>query len=137
MVRTRSGVLVGSVRDVLDVPRPHRVPVRIRVRSDVPGLGHHPALAHPPRARKGLDGRCHASDTETMNSGERIRPPDRPLAPGETYIDYGPALPGKYGILTIHALVRDPRCVFAYWEWPQPESGRAWAVRLRDVDSRT
>jgi hypothetical protein len=70
-----------------------------------------------------------------MNSGERNRPPDRPLIPGEAYIDYGPELPGGYGILTIHALVRDPRSVFVYWEWPSPERGRAWAVRLRDAES--
>jgi len=66
-----------------------------------------------------------------MNSGERIRPPDRPTS-AETYIDYGPALPERYGTLTIRALVRDPRAVFAYWEWPNPEAGRAWVVRLRD-----
>jgi hypothetical protein len=57
--------------------------------------------------------------------------------PGEAYIDYGPPLPDGYGLLTIHALVRDPRAVFAYWEWPAPDEGRAWAVRLRDVEAAT
>jgi hypothetical protein len=70
-----------------------------------------------------------------MNSDERLRAPERPIVPGEAYIDYGPPLPDKYGILTIRALVRDPRCVFVYWEWPSPEAGRPWAVRLRDVDA--
>ena len=69
-----------------------------------------------------------------MNSGERIRPPDR-LAAGEAYLDYGPAIPDRYGISTVRALVRDPRSVFVYWEWPAPVEGRAWAVRLRDVDA--
>jgi hypothetical protein len=69
-----------------------------------------------------------------MNSGDRIRPPDRPLVPGEAYIDYGPSLPGGYGLLTIRALVRDPRCVFAYWEWPSPPGGGPWMIRLRDMD---
>lgn len=73
-----------------------------------------------------------------MNSGERLSPTDRPhIAASDPYLDYGPALPERYGILTIHALVRDPRSVFVYWEWPAPEAGRPWAVRLRDVDSGT
>ena len=71
-----------------------------------------------------------------MNSGERMRPKDRPAPPTETYIDYGPNLPNGYGVMTLHALVRDPRCVFAYWEWPMPTTGRAWAVRLKDVETR-
>lgn len=68
-----------------------------------------------------------------MNSGERLRPPERPAAAGDTYIDYGPPIPDRYGILTIGALVRDPRSVFIYWEWPNPEEGRRWAVRLRET----
>jgi len=69
-----------------------------------------------------------------MNSGERLSPTDRPhVAASDPYLDYGPALPERYGILTVRALVRDPRSVYVYWEWPAPEEGRAWAVRLRDV----
>lgn len=69
-----------------------------------------------------------------MNSGERLSPTDRPhVAASDPYLDYGPALPKRYGILTIRALVRDPRTVYVYWECPMPEEGRAWAVRLREV----
>jgi hypothetical protein len=36
--------------------------------------------------------------------------------PKEIYLDYGPALPDKYCHDKIAALVRDPLCVFTYWE---------------------
>jgi len=69
-----------------------------------------------------------------MNSGERLSPTDRPhIAASDPYLDYGPALPTHYGVLTLRALVRDPRSVFVYWEWPAPEKGKAWAIRLRDL----
>ncbi len=72
-----------------------------------------------------------------MNSGERLSPTDRPhVAASDPYLDYGPPLPERYGILTIRALVRDPRSVYVYWEWHGREEGHAWAVRLRDVASR-
>jgi hypothetical protein len=71
-----------------------------------------------------------------MNSGERLSPTDRPhVAASDPYLDYGPALPERYGILTVRALIRDPRSVFVYWEWPSPGKGHAWAVRFRDVTS--
>jgi hypothetical protein len=69
-----------------------------------------------------------------MNSRERLSPTDRPhIAASDPYLDYGPPLPERYGILTLRALVRDPRSVFAFWEWPEAEKKAAWAVRLRDV----
>jgi len=69
-----------------------------------------------------------------MNSRERLSPTDRPhIATSDPYLDYGPALPERYGILTVRALVRDPRSVFAYWEWPDSEKTSNWAARLRDV----
>jgi CheY-like chemotaxis protein len=70
-----------------------------------------------------------------MNSGERMRPKDRPAPPTETYIEYGPNLPHRYGVMTLHALVRDPRCVFATAEMHVPERGvlaRAGLVRADD-----
>ena len=71
-----------------------------------------------------------------MNSGERLSPTDRPhVAASDPYLDYGPDLPAKYGILTIRALVRDPHAVYVYWEWPAPEKGKTWAIRLRDLAS--
>ena len=41
---------------------------------------------------------------------EEVRPP------GETYLDYGPSLPEKYGRDAVGLLVRDPECIFGYWE---------------------
>jgi len=32
------------------------------------------------------------------------------------YLDYGPALPETYNQDVIVALIRDPECIFAYWE---------------------
>ncbi len=37
-------------------------------------------------------------------------------APKEIYLDYGPSLPDKYYRDRIVALVRDPKCIFSYWE---------------------
>jgi hypothetical protein len=68
-----------------------------------------------------------------MNSGERLSPTDRPhIAASDPYLDYGPPLPERYGLLDLRALVRDPRMVFAYWEWPSPPA-ETWAIRARDV----
>jgi hypothetical protein len=43
------------------------------------------------------------------------RPPLPPPSPS-TYIDWGPALPERYGGPRILALVRDPETLFATWE---------------------
>lgn len=32
------------------------------------------------------------------------------------YLEYGPELPPRYGLTHIRAMVRDPQCVFTYWE---------------------
>lgn len=32
------------------------------------------------------------------------------------YLDYGPPLPDTYGQDSIFAMVRDPECIFVYWE---------------------
>lgn len=69
-----------------------------------------------------------------MNSGERLSPTDRPhIAASDPYLDYGPPLPERYGLMDLRALVRDPRMIFAYWEWPAPAQGKTWAIRVRDV----
>jgi len=44
-----------------------------------------------------------------------VVPPPAPAA-GPVYVDRGPALPAGYGEDRLVALVRDPRCLFAYWE---------------------
>lgn len=35
---------------------------------------------------------------------------------GETYLDYGPAIPFRYGAPCVRLLARDPECLYAYWE---------------------
>ena len=54
-----------------------------------------------------------------------------PRAPAEvpkpgTYIDWGPALPGEYGLIRIAAFVRDPGRFFVCWEG-------GTAIRARDL----
>jgi hypothetical protein len=44
------------------------------------------------------------------------------------YFDYGPALQDSYNQDVIVALIRDPECIFAYWEL----SGRVVSQTLRD-----
>jgi hypothetical protein len=46
--------------------------------------------------------------------GSVVAPP--PPQGGAAFVDRGPELPAGYGDDRIVALVRDPRCVFAYWE---------------------
>jgi hypothetical protein len=59
---------------------------------------------------------------------EKQRPePDQ----ASIYLDYGPALPEKYNQDVLVALIRDPECIFAYWEL----SGQMVSeiFRLRDL----
>ena len=53
-----------------------------------------------------------------MSSSERfLRERPTLLEPiGETYLDYGPAIPFRYGVPCVRLLVRDPECLYAYWE---------------------
>ncbi len=43
-------------------------------------------------------------------------PPPPPPAPAAAYLDRGPELPAGYGEDRLVALVRDPRCIFVYWD---------------------
>jgi hypothetical protein len=45
-----------------------------------------------------------------------VVPPPPLAAAAAAYIDRGPALPEGYGDDRIVTLVRDPRCIFSYWE---------------------
>ncbi len=45
-----------------------------------------------------------------------VVPPPPPVAAATAYVDRGPALPEGYGDDRIVTLVRDPRCIFSYWE---------------------
>lgn len=53
-----------------------------------------------------------------MSSSERFLRERRPILEpvGETYLDYGPAIPFRYGTPCVRLLVRDPECLYAYWE---------------------
>lgn len=46
---------------------------------------------------------------------DRSSPPPTPPA-DQVYLDYGPPLPESYGATRVVALVRDPECLFAFWE---------------------
>ncbi|MEK7309931.1 MAG: DUF4912 domain-containing protein, partial [Planctomycetota bacterium] len=47
------------------------------------------------------------------------------------YLDFGPTLPEKYNQDTLVALIRDPECIFAYWELSGPLVTETF--RLRDL----
>jgi hypothetical protein len=56
-----------------------------------------------------------------------------PAPPAEPFIDWGPALPERYGEDACELLVQGPRALYGYWEL-SPETGRAAAggeLRLR------
>lgn len=53
-------------------------------------------------------------------------PPEAPApAAGEPYIDWGPALPQRYGEDALALLVQGPRSVYAYWELAPDTYARA------------
>jgi len=69
-----------------------------------------------------------------------LEAPDRPVPepPAEPFIDWGPALPERYGEDVIEVLVQSPRGVYVYWE-VSPETQRRAGLesfRLRLVDDR-
>jgi len=41
---------------------------------------------------------------------------ERQKLPGETFLDFGPPLPGRYGVDRLELMVQSPLRVFAYWE---------------------
>jgi len=65
-----------------------------------------------------------------MSSSKQQRPAAAPPPAPGSYIDWGPALPGEYGLTRIAALVRDPGRFFVLWEGGQ-------AIRARDLTDGT
>jgi starch synthase len=69
-----------------------------------------------------------------------IEAPDRPAPepPDEPFIDWGPALPERYGEDVIEVLVQSPRSIYIYWEVSPETQRRAGfeSFRLRLVDDR-
>ncbi|MCC6738842.1 MAG: DUF4912 domain-containing protein [Planctomycetia bacterium] len=61
------------------------------------------------------------SSQEPAHEERRLEPVPHP---GGVWIDWGPSLPQEYAQDRIALLVRDPRCVFAYWELTGPHA--AW-----------
>lgn len=62
---------------------------------------------------------------------ERVsRPPE--VAEKSIYIDRGPDLPGDYGRDVIVLLVRDPECLFTYWEL----AGGRFEQAVRELGAR-
>jgi hypothetical protein len=74
-----------------------------------------------------------------------VVPPPPPAPAAAAYMDRGPALPSGYGDDHIVALVRDPRCIFVYWElggggyerakqeFGDEMAGGVWVLRLVKV----
>ncbi|MBI4711766.1 MAG: PDZ domain-containing protein [Planctomycetes bacterium] len=72
----------------------------------------------------------------------------RPLEPdgNSVYLDYGPQLPERYYQNKIVALVRDPECIFAYWELSAIDQLRIadfglhnckWILRVNNLSTNT
>jgi len=63
------------------------------------------------------------------------------------YLDYGPMLPDSYHQDIIVALIRDPKCIFAYWELSDTAVKTAlrniidlklkWVLRTHNLDQQT
>jgi len=56
-----------------------------------------------------------AAEPLTLPAGSVVPPPALKAA-ATAYVDRGPKLPEGYGDDRLVALVRDPRCIFTYWE---------------------
>ena len=57
--------------------------------------------------------------TRAQASSRRPQAPSPPT-PSETFVDRGTPLPANYGQDRLTALVRDPNCVYIYWELDGP-----------------
>ncbi|MFH0964555.1 MAG: DUF4912 domain-containing protein [Planctomycetota bacterium] len=125
-----------------------------------------PKTAKPPKPRRAAAFRAPAPKPmkrrkRTRKLTPRVRatskiaaPPAQAAPPPPTaqprYVDRGPDLPAHYGRDIVVALVRDPNCVFVYWELAGPRTAEVrvqygervfrearWTLRLRNVTAGT
>ncbi|MBI5359171.1 MAG: DUF4912 domain-containing protein [Planctomycetes bacterium] len=54
----------------------------------------------------------------------------------DPYIDRGPDLQYSYNRDVLYALVRDPNCIFVFWELPSADQSRNWALKIINVTKR-
>lgn len=54
----------------------------------------------------------------------------------DPYIDRGPDLQYSYSRDVLYALIRDPNCIFIFWEMPSADQARNWALKIINVTKR-
>ncbi len=100
-------------------PARKKAPVKAKVKATAerraPGASAKPKATAKKRAKPAAKLEPVSAEPKSLPSSSVVPPPAMQAA-AAAYVDRGPKLPDGYGDDRVVALVRDPRCIFTYWE---------------------